>query len=525
VRLPYSLGLRCLPVLALLTTAACQDNDPTAPVIPVPGTPGELSGVWSFSDSTLAITPVEQTTCRNRGVATFTAGTSFTNAEVRLVGTCVTPRGPGGMTATLEGAPVTIAGDSMAFTVAVTSFGLRETCTYGGRLRGGASLGATGTVSCSIRGTGTWEMSWGLPEAPPMGRLVMIDIGYGMTCALDIAGQTWCWGANSYGHLGMSDDLPRLVPAPAAGSLRFTQISVAREGPVACGLTSNGEAWCWGTSWGGRLGDGSGAQEGKPSRPVRVVGNHAFSQISAAGSHSCAITTTGEAWCWGTNSLGQLGTGNQTPSSSPVAVAGNLKFRQVSTYTVNTCGVTTSGSAYCWGEGWSGILGNGQDLNSNVPVPVSGGHTFASVSVGLWMACGVTTQGDGYCWGEGGDALGTGTSLGQSSTPVLVAGGMKWKSINAGGFIACGVTVTSAGYCWGGNSSGALGVGPAVRDGSNQPIAIAGSLAFEQVVIDYHGCALTVAGVAWCWSSGGSGQIGDGNLRTRWEPVKVAGQQ
>ncbi|HZI29562.1 MAG TPA: hypothetical protein VFD64_15440 [Gemmatimonadaceae bacterium] len=523
MRSPYSLGLRCLAVLALLTTLACQDNDPTAPIIPVPATAGELSGLWSFSDSTLATTPLEQTTCRNRGVATFTAGTSFTNAEVRLVATCVTPRGPGGMTATLEGATVTLVGDSIAFTVSAS--GPTETCTYTGRLTGGGSLGAAGSVSCARRGTGTWQMTWGPPEPPPVRRFAMIDIGYGMTCALDIAGQAWCWGVNSYGHLGVGDDLPRLVPAPAAGSLRFSQISVAREGPVVCGVTSNGEAWCWGTSWGGRLGDGSGAQEGKPMGPVRVVGNHVFSQVSAAGSHSCAITTTGEAWCWGTNALGQLGTGNQTPSSSPVAVAGNLKFRQISTYLFNTCGVTITGSAYCWGEGWSGILGNGEKVNSNVPVPVSGGHTFASVSVGLWMACGVTTQGDGYCWGEGGNGLGTGTSLYASSTPVAVTGGIKWKSIKAGGWIACGVTVTNAGYCWGDNFQGALGVGAAVRDGSNRPIAIAGSLAFEQVVIDSHGCGLTVAGVAWCWSSGSYGQLGDGNLRTRWEPVRVAGQQ
>jgi alpha-tubulin suppressor-like RCC1 family protein len=524
VRVSCSLGLRCRPVLVLRTALACQDNDPTAPVIPVPATPGELSGVWSLSDSTLAVTPVEQNTCRNRGLATFTAATSFTNAELRLVGTCITPRGPGGMTATMEGASVTIVGDSIAFTVAVAS-GLRETCTYAGRLTGGASLGARGSVSCSRRGTGTWEMSWGLPDPVPAGRFVMIDIGYGMTCALDSAGQAWCWGGNSYGHLGVSDDLPRLVPAPAAGSLRFTQISVAREGPVVCGVTGTGEAWCWGSSWGGVLGDGSGAEEGKPVSPRRVVGNHSFSQIAAAGSHTCAITTAGDAWCWGTNSLGQLGTGNLTPSSSPVAVAGNLKFRQISTYTLNTCGVTTTGSAYCWGEGWSGILGNGQKLTSNVPVPVSGGHTFASVSVGMWMACGVTTQGDGYCWGEGGRGLGTGAALSQSSVPVPVAGGMKWKSIRAGGFIACGVTVTNAGYCWGDNFSGALGAGASMRSGSDRPIAIAGSLAFDQVVIDWHGCGLTVAGIAWCWSTGEFGQIGDGNLRTRWEPVKVAGQQ
>ena len=525
MRLQHSLGYQGRILLALSVIAtACTDGAPTAPVVPIPATPSELSGFWSFSDSTLAKTTAEETPCRNRGIATFTAGNTTTSAEVRLVGTCLTARGPGAATATMEGAPVTIDGDSIAFTVGISS-GLRETCTYLGRLTGDSALAATGSVSCTRRGTGTWEMTWGLPDAPRLGKLAMIDIGYAMTCALDVTGQAWCWGVNSYGHLGTGDDLPHLVPAPVTGGQRFVQISVAREGPVACGLTAAGEAWCWGNSWAGLLGDGSGAVEGKPvSTPQRVVGGHSFRQIAAAGTHSCAITTAGEAWCWGTNSLGQLGTGNETPSSTPVKVSGGLSFRQISTYSLNTCGVTTAGQAYCWGEGWSGIIGNGDDVNSNVPAPVSGNHAFASVSVGMWMACGVTTGGDGYCWGEGGRGLGTGTSLGSSAIPVLVTGGLKWKAISAGGFIACGVTVTNSGYCWGDNFLGALGAGPSVKEGTNQPIAIAGSLAFDRVVIDYHGCGLTTAGTAYCWSMGEFGEIGDGNLRTRLAPVKVAGQ-
>jgi alpha-tubulin suppressor-like RCC1 family protein len=102
---------------------------------------------------------------------------------------------------------------------------------------------------------------------------------------------------------------------------------------------------------------------------------------------------------------------------------------------------------------------------------------------------------------------------------------MKWKSIRAGTYIACGVTVTGGGYCWGDNFEGAFGSGVTVKAGSNRPVAIVGSLVFDQVVVDWHGCGLTVAGTAYCWGMGSYGQIGDGDLRTRWQPVKVSGQK
>jgi alpha-tubulin suppressor-like RCC1 family protein len=526
VVLSYSLGRRRRTLALLLVVIACNDDTMTGPAVPIPAAPSELSGAWTFSDSTSAKTAVEEAVCLNRGVMTFTAAMDNTSADLRLVGSCRSPRGPAGITMKMAGPAVTIVGDSVAFAVANTIGPVVESCSYSGRLTGGNTLSAHGTVSCSARGTGTWEMTWGLGRGPVVGKLVSIDIGYGHTCALDTGGQAWCWGSNSYGDLGTGNDVPSLVPTRVAGGVRFSQLAVAREGKVNCGLTASGEAWCWGSSWGGVLGDGAGAVGGQPvTAPQRVVGGLTFRQIAPAGSHVCAITTAGKAYCWGTNSLGQLGTGDDAPSSTPVPVSGGLTFTHISSYTLNTCGVTTSGDAYCWGEGWSGVLGNGEEFDSNVPVLVSGGHKFASISVGLWLACAVTTEGDGYCWGSGGYGLGTGTDEGYSTTPVLVTGGMKWKSIRAGSFIACGVTTTNAGYCWGDNFLGTLGAGPGWKDGSNRPVAIAGNYAFNQVVIDYQGCGLTVNGVAYCWGLGENGEIGDGDLRNRFAPAKVAGQQ
>ena len=143
----YSLGRRQRTLALLLAIVACNDDDITGPVVPVPVAASELSGAWTFSDSTSAKTVIEETVCLNRGVMTFTAGIDNTSADLRMVGTCRSPRGPGALNMKLGGSPVSIVGDSVGFTVASTT-GLAESCAYSGRLTGGNALSARGTVSC-----------------------------------------------------------------------------------------------------------------------------------------------------------------------------------------------------------------------------------------------------------------------------------------------------------------------------------------------------------------------------------------
>ena len=91
----------------------------------------------------------------------------------------------------------------------------------------------------------------------------------------------------------------------------------------SCGITEEGETYCWGAGGYGRLGNGSTASY---SIPVQVSGGLTFTTVSAGGYHTCALTGAGQAYCWGRNNAGQLGTGTATDAASPAAVAGGLAF-------------------------------------------------------------------------------------------------------------------------------------------------------------------------------------------------------
>jgi alpha-tubulin suppressor-like RCC1 family protein len=96
---------------------------------------------------------------------------------------------------------------------------------------------------------------------------------------------------------------------------------LGREAPTRCAIES-GEAYCWGYNAQGQLGIGSTASS---STPLAVDTNSALAgkkltRITTGDEHSCALDSTGSAYCWGWNEYGQLGDGTTSTSNIPVAV-------------------------------------------------------------------------------------------------------------------------------------------------------------------------------------------------------------
>ena len=106
--------------------------------------------------------------------------------------------------------------------------------------------------------------------------------------------------------------------------------------------------------------------------PLLVSGISDVRVAGAGYSHTCVLTGTGAAWCWGENAYSQLGDGSTTNRPAPVAVSGGLTFAKLSSANYHSCGITTGGVAYCWGLGGSGELGDGAKESRSTPVRVAG---------------------------------------------------------------------------------------------------------------------------------------------------------
>ncbi|HJR49488.1 MAG TPA: hypothetical protein VJ794_00195, partial [Gemmatimonadales bacterium] len=338
-----------------------------------------------------------------------------------------------------------------------------------------------------------------------------VEAGLLHSCGLTPGGQVYCWGANNAGQLG-DDNAPvgSDTPVPVAGGHVFQALSV---GYVHnCALESGGQAYCWGSNIQGQLGDGNTGVDS--DMPVPVTGGHAFASISAGGDHTCALTSAGEAYCWGENFYGGLGDGNApTDSDMPVLVLGGHVFESISAGLVHTCAVASTGIGYCWGSNGKGRLGNGNaGIDSPTPTPVAGGHLFHSISAGGLHTCGLTTAAAVYCWGYGlSGQLGNGNAGIDQDIPVLVLGGHPFESVDTGDEHTCGVVSGGDAYCWGNDGLGQLG------DGSGPPFTdvpslVSGGHAFQAVSAgERHSCGLSPIGVARCWGGNQDGRLGDGN--------------
>jgi alpha-tubulin suppressor-like RCC1 family protein len=180
------------------------------------------------------------------------------------------------------------------------------------------------------------------------------------------------------------------------------------------------------------------------------------------GDHTCAVSTTYKVLCWGGNWFGQLGNGATASFTAvnPVAVAGTLQYLKVSAGSSHTCAVTTTEKAYCWGSGFHGQIGDGKTYDRFTPRAVVGGLSFERVSAGHDHTCGETTGNRAYCWGANWwGELGDGTVENERPTPTAVAGGLFFKQVEAGSNHTCGVASGYQAWCWGKNMEGQLGNG------------------------------------------------------------------
>ena len=113
----------------------------------------------------------------------------------------------------------------------------------------------------------------------------------------------------------------------------------------------------------------------------------AFSTITSAGSHTCALRKEdGTALCWGSNVGGVEGYAGQ--ASPPHGV----RFLDISAGDDFTCGLKLeNGAPLCWGAGFP--------RERPIHAPIAWGP-FSAVSTGGSHTCAITQEGEMRCWGD-----------------------------------------------------------------------------------------------------------------------------
>jgi alpha-tubulin suppressor-like RCC1 family protein len=260
--------------------------------------------------------------------------------------------------------------DSSGLTFAQISVGEFHTC---GLIESGAAY-CWGQNYRGQLGDGTFTDS-GVPTAVTGGMMFrQIRAGAGHTCAIDDArGETYCWGLNSNYQLGWGPGPDVPYPQQMWGGYRYKQVSAGLYHTCGTDTGDRYETFCWGDNSSGQLGVGTMMTI---TMPVSTAAGLGLTRIAAGGAHTCGLTASGAADCWGANSEGQLGNPEWEIATSPVAVLGGLEFEQITTGLNHTCALTSAGAAYCWGWNYYGQLGDGTRTNRRTPTAVSGELIF-----------------------------------------------------------------------------------------------------------------------------------------------------
>lgn len=404
---------------------------------------------------------------------------------------------------------------------------------------------ATGSATLTATAEG-FQDEIGLTVRP---HFTSIALGGSHVCGFSGIDGLWCWGLNDAGQLGQPEHVTcvaagqcSMVPLRLPGNYRFVAASLGAW--HSCAVTDAGAAYCWGSNRFGQIGHGSTSTD-IIRTPTAVAGGLTFASLHAGRWHTCGITTTGDTYCWGWDHWGQLGTGvpptercsgfgsqTQVPCSRvPMKVVGNHVFVEVEAREQSTCGRTAAGTIHCWGleVGGSEATECQNELPSNrctrTPLIQAGGATYAGLlQTGGSMICGRSAAGALDCWGSAfSGEFGNGVVHTNTATPIAVAGGVTFAQTVTGIMHLCARNTDSTVMCWGDGNYGTGSQGPDLPPRVT-PTPLGGGIRFSQLfggALSATTCGLSVAGRAYCWGDGRTGQLGNNSAAVRIEPVAV----
>ncbi|MBU1238744.1 hypothetical protein KJ865_03455, partial [Myxococcota bacterium] len=137
-------------------------------------------------------------------------------------------------------------------------------------------------------------------------RIATVTLGNNHTCVIDTADKVWCMGNNEHGQLGIgtSDATAHPVFEYVGDRIPGAVVSIEAGALHTCAINDAGQVWCWGEGANGQL----GSNVTESATPLQAdVGSSTPARISCGGTHTCMVDTAGASKCTGNGTMGALG--------------------------------------------------------------------------------------------------------------------------------------------------------------------------------------------------------------------------
>ena len=343
-------------------------------------------------------------------------------------------------------------------------------------------------------------------------QLKTLTVGYNShACGVRSDDLAICWGLNQYGQLGTGSTAPVTVAdTPVKGLGKVLDVGPGEN--RSCAVTMAGVVKCWGQNITGALDPNGGATKAVPE-PTTIAGLPTATRVLMGYHYSCAMTAAKEYWCWGTNAIGQFGTGADTAKLqstkpwTPIKVDNLKGMDGVKLAPNGGCGFK-AGKSFCWGQNAYGRFGIGEGNMPDLFGPGGFGDkgvvmtgvsfTFATLSTANTLLIAGRNE-NGQC--------GTGDTV-HVSSPKTPPGLPPIAMFGVGVNMAVAITTAGELWSWGGQSGGQLGDSTSAPKLVLKPTKVPGFQDLVDVqVAPAATCVRKKDGSTWCFGSNGPAQL------------------
>ena len=237
----------------------------------------------------------------------------------------------------------------------------------------------------------------GQTSPPPQEVTPAIAFGARHAVALKTNGDVLTWGENVMCQLGRGAG--NVSATPGLVMRNGKEIAAASDHTLV--LTTDGKVYGWGSNPEGALGTGDTYDKCEGPTLIASLSDKTIVHIATGSGFSIALSSTGDLYCTGDNSMAQCGVAKAGRSEvfTPVAIP-ELTGRVVAVKSgaSHTLALTREGELYAFGRGRDGQLGNG--ATSNGAAPVRGLKGVVAFAAGTSHSAAVLTDGTVWTWGN-----------------------------------------------------------------------------------------------------------------------------